>query len=389
MTAAAAGDPIFERGPFAPLVALFAGSSERANARAAIGLALVAWVPLLVLAAVAPGAAGGPGLQVLGVLTDYAAEARYLVALPLLVVADTLVGVRLTGIARHFGESGLVPPEAQGRFDALLASTRRWCASRWAAIVIATCVWLLVGALHEAMPVELVPAWRRGPGGHALNLAGWWHLAISVPLLLFFAGGWLWRLVAWTRFLWRVAHLPLRLAVAHPDLAAGLRFVGFSVRDFAPLGMAAGVVFAGAVANRVIDGGASLASFHNVAVVVLLCVLVLFGLPLFAFTRRLLQEWRRAVQAYGALSARMGSVFERKWLSSTAPADEEVLDAGDFSAAVDLSGYSGNVYDMHLVPYDLKSFFFLAAATALPIVPVVLLTTPLDVLLKAIAQFFF
>jgi hypothetical protein len=85
----------------------------------------------------------------------------------------------------------------------------------------------------------------------------------------------------------------------------------------------------------------------------------------------------------------MGSVFERKWLSSTAPADEEVLDAGDFSAAVDLSGYSGNVYDMHLVPYDLKSFFFLAAATALPIVPVVLLTTPLDVLLKAIAQFFF
>jgi hypothetical protein len=105
------------------------------------------------------------------------------------------------------------------------------------------------------MPAELVPAWRRGPEGRALNPAGWWHLVVSVPLLLFFAGGWLWRLLAWTRFLWRAAHLPLRLAVAHPDLAAGLKFVGFSVRDFAPLGMAVGVVFAGAVANRVVNAG--------------------------------------------------------------------------------------------------------------------------------------
>jgi hypothetical protein len=41
------------------------------------------------------------------------------------------------------------------------------------------------------------------------------------------------------------------------------------------------------------------------------------------------------------------------------------------------------------VPFDLKSFLFLAAATALPMVPVVLLTTPVDVLMKAIAQFMF
>jgi hypothetical protein len=85
----------------------------------------------------------------------------------------------------------------------------------------------------------------------------------------------------------------------------------------------------------------------------------------------------------------MGGVFERKWLSPQAPTDERMLGAEDFSAAVDLSGYSNNVYDMNLVPFDLKSFLFLAAATAVPMVPVVVFTTPTDVLMKAIAQFMF
>jgi hypothetical protein len=122
---------------------------------------------------------------------------------------------------------------------------------------------------------------------------------------------------------------------------------------------------------------------------VLIGVLAVFGLPLFAFTGRLMREWRMGVQAYGRLSARMGSVFEQKWLGRSKPLDEGMLGAEDFSAAVDLSGYSGNVYDMHLVPWDLKSFVFLAAATALPMVPVILFTTPIDVLMRAIAQFLF
>src|SRR6185295_13588899 len=185
MTEAAPIGPIFERGPFHRLVAVFGGAGEHAIARAAIGLAVVAWLPLLLIAPLAAGGAGSPGQQVRGVVADYAALARYLVALPLLVVADRIVGARLTGIARCFVESGLVPAESHARFDALLASTRAWCGSGWAAIFIAAFVALLVAALHEAMPVELVPAWRRGPEGRALNPAGWWHLVVSVPLLLF------------------------------------------------------------------------------------------------------------------------------------------------------------------------------------------------------------
>jgi hypothetical protein len=120
MTEAAPIGPIFERGPFHRLVAVFGGAGKHAIARAAIGLAVVAWLPLLLLAPLAAGAAGSPGQQARDVLTDYAALARYLVALPLLIVADRIVGARLTEIARHFVESGLVPAESQA------GSTRCW-----------------------------------------------------------------------------------------------------------------------------------------------------------------------------------------------------------------------------------------------------------------------
>jgi hypothetical protein len=323
------------------------------------------------------------------VLTDYGALARYLIALPLLVVADIVVGAHLTGIARYFVESGLVPPQSAGRFEALLASTRAWCGSGWMGVCIAALAYLLVAALDDVVPTDRFAAWHHMPGGQATSLAGWWHLAVSAPLLLLFADGWLWRLLAWTRFLWRAAHLPLRLAAAHPDLSAGLKFVAFSVRDFAPLGVAVGVVVAGAAANRIVNFGATFAPLQNVAVGVLIGVLALFGLPLFAFTGRLLREWTMAVHAYGRLSARMGGVFEQKWLNDQARLDESMLSASDFSAATDVGSYASNVYGMHLVPLDLKSFVFLAAATAAPMVPVVLFTTPLDVLMKTIAQVMF
>ena len=154
---------IFERGPFHRLVALFGGTRERGTVRAALGLALMAWLPLLLLAAGSSGGAGTPARALLG---DYGALARYLIALPLLVAADILVGTRLTGIARYFVESGLVPEEAADRFEALLASTRAWCASAWAAVFIAAGAYLLAAPRFNKRGADRsVPRLASGPGG--------------------------------------------------------------------------------------------------------------------------------------------------------------------------------------------------------------------------------
>ena len=175
-----------------------------------------------------------------------------------------------------------------------------------------------------------------------------------------------------------VATPVIRDVVTAPARPVGQRTAGIDR-------VAVGVVFAGTVANRVVNSGATLGSFLNVAIGMLIGVLAVFGLPLFAFTGRLLREWLIGVQTYGRLSSRLGNVFEQKWFSRQAPSDDGMLGATDFSAAVDLSTYVNNVYGMHLVPFDLKSFVFLAVATAAPMVPVILFTTPVDVVMKAIA----
>jgi hypothetical protein len=380
-------DRVFEDGPFHRLVALLGGRRDRVHVRAATVAAVVAWLPLLLLAVVADGGSYGPSTQ--SFLVDYGALARCLFALPLLVGADILVGSRLSAIARHFGESGLVPAESAARFAGLIDSTRAWCGSGAAALAIVAATALVIGALVEGVPAGELPRWHLMDGSSSRSLAGWWHVWVSAPLLFFFAAGWLWRLVVWTRFLWFASQLPLRLAAAHPDLAAGLKFVAFSVRDFAPLGLAVGAVFAGAAANRVVHQGWTLDALQNATLGVVGTVLVTCGLPLLTLTGRLLHEWRMGVHAYGRLAARQGDAFERRWLGPQAPSAERMLDAPDFSASTDLSSYANNVYAMHLVPLDLKSFVFLAVATALPTLPVVLLTSPVEALMKVLARFLF
>ncbi len=59
------------------------------------------------------------------------------------------------------------------------------------------------------------------------SLAGWWHLLVSLPLLLILFFGWIWRLALWARFLFLMSRLNLRLIPAHPDNVGGLKICQF------------------------------------------------------------------------------------------------------------------------------------------------------------------
>ena len=51
--------------------------------------------------------------------------------------------------------------------------------------------------------------------------------------------------------------------------------------------------------------------------------------------------------------------------------------------------YVSTVWELHLTPVDLKDSIVLAAATAVPLIPVVLFAAPFDVLLKEVASVLF
>jgi hypothetical protein len=228
-------------------------------------------------------------------------------------------------------------------------------------------------------PVSELPMWHRSatdPG--ALSAAGWWAALVSLPLLLILILGWLWRLVLWTRFLVLLSRLDMNLLPVHPDKAAGIGFLGYSVRALALVGAALGAIVAGAVANKVLHEGAALQQFGIPVGAFVVLTTLLFTAPLLAFSAKLIEVRRRGERDYGDLALKLGRQFELEWFARRTGSPSDILERGDFSAATDLYQVVDRVRDLRFVPVDLASVAALAAATLLPFVPVLLLALPFD-----------
>src|SRR4051812_4505224 len=91
--------------------------------RRVVVLALLAWVPLLLLS-IGEGHAWDGGVK-LPFLHDVELHARLLLALPLLIVAELFVHRRLRPMVRQFVDRRLISDAERPKFDAALASALR------------------------------------------------------------------------------------------------------------------------------------------------------------------------------------------------------------------------------------------------------------------------
>jgi hypothetical protein len=173
---------------------------------------------------------------------------------------------------------------------------------------------------------------------------------------------------------------------SHPDRSAGLRFVGYSVQSFSPVGLAFGFIVAGSAANRILYRGAQVASLAPTVVALVALVLLLFVGPLLVFLPQLLRAWRRGTLEYGAIAAKLGRQFEGKWFRRGATIDASALEIQDFSATTDLYQVVSNVYDIHLVPVGLVSLALLVAVTIAPFPVIALMFIPADVIFKEVVS---
>ena len=358
------------------------GDRREAAMRIAVAIG-VAWLPLFVLSLVSRD---GPSITAF--LRDVAVHARFLLAVPLFIAADYVVLPRLESMARYFAVTNLVPASRTDEYNALLASSRRLSAGVWPSGFLVAIVYALVVLLAVLVPKDLLPLWQRGTFPTGLSLAGWWHLAISLPLQLGLLLAWMWRLGVWTRFLWRMANMDLYLVPAHPDQAGGLQFLAYSPRVFATLALPIGIVVAGTLANKVI-AGASPIGHEATPVVTAAVTLLLFATPPLVFTHALLAAWRIGVYRYGDLAARAGEAFERRWLTEDQKRDAELLERPDFSATTDLYAIVANVYAMRTTIYDVQGLLSVVIATVLPFVPIWLSAIPFSAIVNHLVDALF
>jgi len=377
-----------------PLFQLYRRARLSGNAlellrRRVLAITLFAWLPLLLLSLLDGHAFGGA--VKIPFLHDIEANVRFLVALPVLIIAELVVHRRISPLIRKFVERRIVVTEDLAAFDAAVNSALRIRNSIAAEMTLLALVYSVGIWIWRSQIALGAATWYAVPDATHLHLtlAGYWYVFVSIPLFQFILLRWYMRLALWFRLLWQISRLNLHLSAAHPDRAGGIGFLGSSSYAFGPILFAQGALLAGLIASRVLYEGQSLLSFKTEAAgFVGFFVLCILG-PLLMFTPGLDRAHRKGAAEYGLLANRYVFGFEEKWIRSGVPETSELLGTGDLQSLADLGNSYSVVHEMRIVPFGLQDITRLAAATAAPLLPLMLtILSPQELLARLLKVFF-
>jgi hypothetical protein len=351
--------------------------------RAFVPAALI-WLPLLALALLRPEDGAEATVSF---FEDFSTHVRFLVVVPLLVIADAPIGRRTGIVMAHFVNATLITSADRARFDALIRRTGQALQSNVAELLIVFAAGLFVIAAIQNLTADGVTFWFEQPaatGPAGLTAAGWWYALWSwLPLFLFLR--WLWRYLVWCWLLQRLSRFDLQIAATHPDRTAGLAFVGFGHAAFGVVGFALSALVAGGIGTRVVLEGASLTAFQW-PLAVFVALTILGGIaPLAVFWRPLRIAKEAAVLNYGSFLSRYVQGFQRRWIGTRA--GEQPFDANDdIGPLADIGAAFERIDTMRVVPISLKTAVAFALAGLLPLLPLLLTQFPLRELVKLLMQ---
>ncbi len=358
---------IWMRGPESPTFPI----------RAQIALSiLLLWFPLVLLSLVEGNLIGTGVAQPL--FADPVPHVRFLIAIPILLMADLVIDPALDTFTRDLETSGIVADAEQSRFQAAREKLREARDSVWPDIVI---ILLAFGITWQFKPgygdsalqaVATSWMWSTQEGSVQFTPAGWWYLLVSGPMFQVILFRWFWRFLIWAAFLFRVSRLALVLRPTHPDLAGGLGYLGVAQQAFVVVFLAFATVSAATIGHDIISEGQSFRDERlQIAALVTAFVAVIYA-PLLFFTRQIFRARQIGLEEYGSLAHKLSDAFHRKWIRKDAQGvGEDLLASTDASAMADYSATFDNVRSMRLIPATLRGVLMIAAILLIPFLPLV------------------
>ena len=388
---------LFEGGPFGGVLRsarLHGPALSDAAWRRALCLVCVTWLPLLALSALEGQALGG--LAKMSFLQDASVHVRFLIALPLLILAEIGVDARIRPAPGTFVARGLVLPHEVPRLRAAVEHALRLRDAGLAEAVMLLGVFTVALWQWSGNHLPLADAaiegssWyvRPAADGGGRSLAGLWFAFVSLPLFQFLALRWYYRILIWTGLMWRTSRLDLQLLASHPDRAAGLGFLAQTVNAFVPLALAHGTMLSAVIVNRIFYAGAVLTDFRIEIVGMVLFVFLLVLAPLMVFVPTLVALNTKASAQYGALAGNVARTFEGRWIRDAKRPQGELLDVAEVSAMTDLDTTMSIVNEMHYVPVTRESLLWIGGAVLVPLLPLLLTMMPADELIKRVLGIF-
>ena len=346
---------------------------------------LITWIPLLLLA-MWQGLAWG-GETRIPFLLDAETHARFLVAMPLLILAELVVHVRMRRVVAQFFARDLIPDADKPRFHAAIESALRLRNSLAAELLLVVLVYGFGVIWRDYIAADAstwmaAPSAGTGSASAKLSLAGWWHAVVSLPVFQFLLVRWYFRVIIWARFLWHVSRLNLALVPTHPDRVGGLGFLANTVFAFAPVLVAHGVLLAGMIAGRIFFVGAKLTQFTVEIIGGVGALVFLVLCPLMVFAGQLARAQRAGLREYGVLAQRYVREFDAKWIRGERDPNEPLVGSADIQSLADLGNSFEIIKTMRFAPFSKETVFQLGVITLIPVAPLLLTMISLEELLK-------
>jgi hypothetical protein len=339
--------------------------------RRAVVITLIAWTPLLLLAALSGSLTSG---VLVPFLYDIDTQVRLLVFLPLLVTAEVAFNKEIRILVPQFVEQQIITPASLPEFEGCVKSAARLKNSAVAEAGLLALVTIVGALMWRGLLGTHTGTWHNAASGaqHTLSPAGYWYVFVSLPIVEFICLRWYFRLFIWARLLWQVSRMNMNLVASHPDRHCGLGFLEHIVKGVAPFIVAHSILVAGFVANGILHDGVNLAHFGmEIAVMAVFLVLLAVG-PLFVFTPKLIDRSKTASYSYGSLASEYVNEFDRKWILGQHPDSEPLIGTADIQSLADLANSFNIVQKVVPVPFGKETIFYLVSLIAVPLLPLLL-----------------
>jgi len=323
-------------------------------------------------------------------ITNFDSQVRFLICLPILILSEELISARLGLILGQFKNSGVIEKKEYKAFDQIISKGGRFLRSRWTLLVlILICYIQVFTVLSYESEYTSILTWQIHDAGEGakLNCSGWWNILISRPIVFFLFLQWLLRIIVWGWILRKISFLHLVLFPIHPDLSGGLGFIGYALRFFSPIAFAISATIAGNMIDFILIEGLSLRAFAFPGLAYFVFISLLFTLPLFSFTSKLIEAREKSVFENYDFANGMYRELRDKFLKGYDKVTTEDLKRPEFSAVSDLSDVIEYSLNMKYIPFTFRDLIPLWTMAILPFLAVILMEIPLNEVFKVILSF--
>lgn len=318
-------------------------------------------------------------------LAHFGVHVRFLVALPLFILAEGIFQRLTIRLLPHFVTSGIVPLTEVPAFRQALARTARLRDASFPWVIMLAAV-VANATLPQFMssPHELAWTIEADDAAPRLGFGAWWFLYVARPIFGVLFLGWIWRVVLLGVLFWRVTRLPLSIVPTHPDRTGGLGFIAYLPVAFAPVVLALGCVLGAHWAHDLVYHGATVQALKWQMGTFVVVALLLFLSPLLVFAGPLGRAKKQALLDYGALVGEHGRLVRRRWIEGREVEDDAVLGAPELGPVADTVALYEAVENMRPIPLSKPTVAPLVIAAVLPMLVVVAIQIPIVEILKTL-----